>query len=281
MVGIALPSGSEELLRTLTGMSNYNPAEECLSLLKPGCGLKDAPRLWNLALQNVLKEAGLKATQTDRELYAKHQGPNNQLVLLLSVHIDDIKITGLPNEIDKLLKIITDHFDELKLERDNCEHLGLKHALEADGSRSVSQEHYVQELKFIAEAGCRHDNPVDDSLKTQHMSLLGGVAWTVQTRPDVAVFTAALPRKMQAPTGRDIIHFNTALSFLKRKPLKMTCGKVDKPWRVYVIPDLKFQRNRGRRLGHEKWHNSTWKSRWSLYWFKPDTNNRICLQETV
>ena len=85
-------------------MSNYNPAEECLSLLKPSFGLKDAPRLWNLALQNVLKEAGFIATQTDRQLYAKHQGPNNQLVLLLSVHIDDIKITGLPNEIDKLLK---------------------------------------------------------------------------------------------------------------------------------------------------------------------------------
>ena len=100
-------------------------------------------------------------------------------IVLLSVHVDDIKTTGLPNEIEKLLKILTDHFDELKLERDNFEHLGLKHTLEADGSRSVSQEHYVQELKLIAEAGCHHDNPVGDSLKMQYMLL---VAWRGQCR---------------------------------------------------------------------------------------------------
>jgi hypothetical protein len=186
VVEIALPSGSEELLRTLPGMHDFNPAEECLSLLKPGFGLKDAPRLWNLALQNVLKEAGLIATQTDRQLYAKHQGPDNQLCLLLSVHVDDIKITGIPSEIEKLLKILTAHFDELKLENDNFEHLGLKHTLEADGSRCVSQEHYAQELKFISETGCKHDNPVDDSLKMQyiHCSVVWpGLSKLVQTLP--------------------------------------------------------------------------------------------------
>lgn len=241
VVEIALPSGSEELLRTLPGMTDFDPSEECLSLLKPGFGLKDAPRLWNLALQNVLKEAGLTATQTDRQLCAKHVGPNNQLCLLLSVHVDDIKITGLPSEIEKFLKILTNHFDELKLGKDSFEHLGLKHETEPDGSRSVNQEHYVQELKFIAEAGCRHDNPVDESLKMQFMSHLGGIAWTVQTRPDIAVFTAALQRKLQSPTGRDIIHLNRILAYLKRKPLKRFYRKVDRPWKVYVISDSSFK----------------------------------------
>ena len=45
VVEIALPVGSEELLRTFPGMENYDPTSECLSLLKPGFGLKDAPRL--------------------------------------------------------------------------------------------------------------------------------------------------------------------------------------------------------------------------------------------
>ena len=71
-VEIALPPGSEELLRTLPGMSDFSSASECLSLLKPGFGLKDAPRLWNLALQQVLGKANLKCVQVDRQLFCKH-----------------------------------------------------------------------------------------------------------------------------------------------------------------------------------------------------------------
>ena len=55
------------------------------------------------------------------------------------------------------LKTLSEHFDELKLKRDNFEHLGLKHVLEPDGSRSISQEHYVKELRLISEAECRND----------------------------------------------------------------------------------------------------------------------------
>ena len=46
-VQLLLPEGSEELLRTIPGMEDFNPDTECLELLKPGFGLKDAPRLWS------------------------------------------------------------------------------------------------------------------------------------------------------------------------------------------------------------------------------------------
>ena len=49
-VEISLPPGTEQLVQTLPGMSDFNAQSECLSLCKPGFGLKDAPRLWNLAL---------------------------------------------------------------------------------------------------------------------------------------------------------------------------------------------------------------------------------------
>lgn len=44
------------------------------------------------------------------------------------------------------------------------------------------------------------------------MNLLGGVAWVVQTRPDVAVFIAALQRKSQAPTAKDVENLNRVLN---------------------------------------------------------------------
>lgn len=157
------------------------------------------------------------------------------------MHVDDIKITGAEAEIKNVLDILSSHFDSLKIEKDNFEHLGLRHSLESDGTRTVSQEHYVRELRHISETNCKHDQEVDVALKSQFLSLLGGIAWTVQTRPDIAVFTAALQRKLQCPTGRDVIHLNRVLSYLKRKPLKLVYRKVNRPWKVYVISDSSFK----------------------------------------
>ena len=239
VVEIALPAGSDELLRTLPGMESYDGSTECLSLLKPGFGLKDAPRLWNLALQRVLSQCSLHFVQTDRQLYAKHV--NGKLTLLLSVHVDDLKITGEEHELKRVLELLTENFDELKIERDNFEHLGLKHTLEPDGSRTISQEHYVNELRFIPEANCKHEQDVSPELKTLFMSLLGGIAWVVQTRPDIAIFVAALQRKLQAPCGKDVVNLNRVLAYVKRKPMKMTYHKLSKPWRLYVVSDSSFR----------------------------------------
>lgn len=62
-----------------------------------------------------------------------------------------------------------------------------------------------------------------------------------QSRPDVAVFVAALQRKLQAPCGKDVLNLNRVLSYLKRRPVKFTYKKVNKPWRVYVILDSSFK----------------------------------------
>ena len=102
VVEIALPTGTEELLQSFPGYESYNSGTECLSWLKPGFGLKDAPRLWNAALQRVLRKCGLCAVQTDRQLFVKHK--NGKLILALSVHVDDIKMTGLDDEIKSVPK---------------------------------------------------------------------------------------------------------------------------------------------------------------------------------
>ena len=241
IVEISLPPGTEQLVQSLPGMEGYNPSVECLSLLKPGFGLKDAPRLWNLALHQVLDQGGLKPVQTDKQLFVKHR--NERLVLLMSVHVDDLKMTGETAEMESIIKLLTEHFDELKLEKDNFEHLGLRHELHADGSRSVNQEHYVSELAFINEEGCksRPTELVDETMKSQYLSLLGGVAWVVQTRPDIAIFVSALQRKLQAPCGKDVVNLNRVLAYVKRKPLKFTYHKLRNPWRIFVISDSSFK----------------------------------------
>ena len=88
------------------------------------------------------------------------------------------------------------------------------------------------------------------------MSLLGGIAWTVQARPDIA-FTSALQRKLQSPSGKDVIHLNSVLAYLKRKPLKLAYKKVEYPWKLYVISDSSFKGEDQDALpSHEKWNHS-------------------------
>ncbi|CAE7314416.1 RE2, partial [Symbiodinium necroappetens] len=113
-VQLLLPPGSLELIRSVLGLETFNPESEVLHLLKPGFGLKDAPRLWNLALKRVLKKVGLQPTNVDPQLYVLHA--DGRLILLLSVHVDDLKITGLPEEIARTVKVLEEEFDALKLE---------------------------------------------------------------------------------------------------------------------------------------------------------------------
>ena len=241
-VQLILPPGSLELIRTLPGLSDFDPNTEVLHLLKPGFGLKDAPRLWNLALQKVLKKLGLVATQADPQFFIKHEG--GQLVLAMTTHVDDLKITGKPSEMAKVIKGLEEAFDTLKLDYDNFEHLGLRHTLNEDMSRSISQNHYVAELKPIPDAAVRLMNPeqvVDDTVRSQFQSLLGGVAWVAQTRPDAAVFISALQRKLKEPKAKDILNLNRVLKYLKLKPMSLTFKRVEKPWRLVAISDSGFK----------------------------------------
>ncbi|CAE7261221.1 pol [Symbiodinium sp. KB8] len=68
-----------------------------------------------------------------------------------------------------------------------------------------------------------------------------GIAWVVQTRPDIAVFVAALQRKMQAPTILDVCNLNRLLKYVKVKPLDMVYHKVDGPWSLVAISDSSFK----------------------------------------
>ena len=154
-VELDLPPGSVSLLQSLPGYSDFNAATETLSLIKPGYGLKDAPRLWNLALTRCLVEAGLRKLQGDEQLFVKHVG--GVLVLIVSTHVDDLKAGGEDAEITALVKLLESRFDALKTQIGEFEHLGLVHKQYADYI-AVHQNQYIAQLRTINSA----DVPQDD-----------------------------------------------------------------------------------------------------------------------
>ena len=58
-VQFVVPPGSVPLLQQLPGFSDFDASIEVLQMLRCGFGLKDAPRLWQKALNTVLLDAGL------------------------------------------------------------------------------------------------------------------------------------------------------------------------------------------------------------------------------
>ncbi|CAJ1354087.1 unnamed protein product, partial [Effrenium voratum] len=127
---------------------------------------------------------------------------------------------------------------------DNFTHLGIKHQLLEDGSREISQGHYVAELRPIPEDVAKVMNEearVDEQLGSSFRSLLGGIAWTAQTRPDVAAYVASLQRKLQDPCARDILNLNRVLRYLKAKPLSMRIRRLESPWSLVAVSDSAYK----------------------------------------
>ena len=120
----------------------------------------------------------LRAVRVDSQLFVKHA--EGRLVLLVSVHVGDLKMTGVPAQIRQALSLLEQAFDALKIERDCVEHLGLKHKLLEDGSRAVDQRAYVSELKPIPEAELKllpAEQAASQGQTQQFVSLVGGLAW--------------------------------------------------------------------------------------------------------
>ena len=124
-------------------------------------------------MSRVLSGVGVLPTRIDPQLHVKRNSAG-ELLVLLSVHVDDLKVTGKPDEVDALRAMLNKEFDQLKLEVDTFTHLGIKHQLLEDGSREISQGHHVAELRPIPEDVAKamsEEARVDEQLGSSFRSL--------------------------------------------------------------------------------------------------------------
>ena len=154
-VQFTVPPGSADILQELPGFQDFSALTEVLRMLRCGFGLKDAPRLWNKLLSEVLQSLGLKPLQSDQQLYVWHvpspggpgaRGPQpaQRLVLIISTHVDDLKGAGEEVYRKRLIKALEERFDKLNIKLESFECIGVMH--EQDSSRKAiwaHQQHYV------------------------------------------------------------------------------------------------------------------------------------------
>jgi len=154
-------------------------------------------------------------------------------------------MAGTSEAMKALIAALEKAFDKLKVEWNKFEHCGIMHDQDVNSkATTVHQNHYIKQIKPMKDDHVRHMDPlteVDERTKTVYMSLLGGIAWVVQTRPDVAVYVSSLQRHLQNPRATDVLNLNRVLRYLKRQPMSIVYRRVSKPWRLAIISDSAFQ----------------------------------------
>ena len=240
-VQLDVPPGSAMLLRLLPGFEDFNPALECLDLVKPGYGLKDAPRLWNIALTKALTEYGLKPIQSDPQLFLKHNNHGN-LVLIISTHVDDLKGGGEEKEMKGLIDLLETKFDSLKIQYREFEHLGLVHRQLKD-CIEIHQNQYIAQLRTISITDLPPEDDADPGPEavSAFMSLLGGTGWVAQTRPDAITYIGALQRHLKSPKVKHIKNLNRVVNYLKTHPLVIRFYKVPGPTKLAIVSDSAYK----------------------------------------
>ncbi|GJX41925.1 ribonuclease H-like domain, reverse transcriptase, RNA-dependent DNA polymerase [Tanacetum coccineum] len=121
-------------------------------LIKALYGLRQAPRAWNIKLDNTLKSLDFKKCALEQAIYTKK---SKDSLLLVGVYVDDLIITGTPKkEIDKFKAQMEEKFEMSDLGL-LAYYLGIE-VTQTKGDISIKQSAYAN--KILKEAGMLESN---------------------------------------------------------------------------------------------------------------------------
>ncbi|GKC23450.1 ribonuclease H-like domain, reverse transcriptase, RNA-dependent DNA polymerase [Tanacetum coccineum] len=164
-------------------------------LIKALYGLRQAPRAWNIKLDNTLKSLDFKKCALEQAIYTRTE---RESILLVGVYVDDLIITGTPKrEIDKFKDQMKEIFEMSDLGL-LAYYLGIE-VTQSGGDISIKQSAYAR--KILKEAGMLESNetiiPMDPGTRlmktaegtmvnsTEYRSLIGCLRYLLHTRPDL------------------------------------------------------------------------------------------------
>ncbi|UYV73756.1 hypothetical protein LAZ67_11000764 [Cordylochernes scorpioides] len=211
-------------------VSRKYPEKVC-RLKKAIYGLKQAGIVWHEKLDTELKYLGLKQIQSDNCVYIKH----HEGILLVAIYVDDLIIAAEREDTLISFKESMKKIFKIKdLGKINyC--LGIRIQTEKDGSISIDQEKYIEELlaKYRMKEVKPISTPMDSNSKLTKISSI-----EVSTRPDISYAVSALGQFSNDPRRQ---HWNAAkrvLRYLKGTlGLKITYEKTNETLYGYVDAD--------------------------------------------
>ena len=244
-VQMTLPPGSDAVLRELPGYDSFDGNTEVLDMLRGGFGLKDAPRLWQHMLQIVLERIGTVSLTAEPKLCVYRQ--DNNIRLIMSSHVDDLKGGGDDEIRDRVLRELEREFGEPKVQFEKFECIGIMHEQDPVSKEIwTHQKHYVKQLKPIAtERYCvaKAEEPVSEATHVAFRLLLGAIAWLTLTMVAVCVYISALQRKSAKPTVKGVYDLNRLLKWIRahEDELGIRYVRLEPPVRLIVVSDSAFR----------------------------------------
>ena len=92
-------------------MKDFDPQTEVHHCVKPGAGLADAPRAFQVKLTRIMiGKCGVRRSKIDAEQCVKHAF--GRLVCITTIHFDDLQIADEANEVALILKELQAVFGE-------------------------------------------------------------------------------------------------------------------------------------------------------------------------
>ena len=248
-VQLDLPANAVPVLRMIPGFEKFNPQLHTLEMERPGFGLKDAPRLWNLRLTQVMHRLDMKALISDNQIFCRWSDGEKKaqthdfrrLQMACSTHVDDLKGAATEPVADSFMNILEQEFGKLTRQKHKFEHTGVLHEMKADGCVECTQDHYVKQLRLISlDKAKGDDEDLDSETQGLYWSLLGGLAWLTVTRADIAVHVGYLQRHTHDTQWRHVRALNTVVKWTRRRSCVIRYESVPSPWAVTSLPDSAF-----------------------------------------
>ena len=209
-------------LQTLPEFKGFNPRTEVLHCLKPGTGCRDAPRCFSLKLRQVTQAFGLRSSSIDPELEMLHK--NGDLVMAIIKHVDDLKMIGPRKLIEEFVAHLTAVFGKMEIEWHSFTFCGVQHTQQADGSVELDQIKFLSACKQITAPQAITGDPntlLPEAARRHFLSLLMTIAYSLLTRPDIAVFVTALQRESHQAKVIHAKRLNVLLKWMQANPRKL------------------------------------------------------------
>ena len=124
-------------------------------------------------------------------------------------------------------------------------HTGIKHVSnDSHDLVTLDQVDYADAIKPISMAQLHKLND-DGSLDEVHtacfLTLLGAVAWLVQTRLDIVVYVSALQRHSHAPLAIHLKRLNRLVRYIQKNPQKLYYRPLPLPVRLIAVGGSAYQ----------------------------------------
>ena len=215
-----------------------------LRCLRAMYGFADAPLMFQLALVDFLKQKGATPSHFDDNYLYWFDTINGKkvLVLLMTIHVDDLQLAGSTYYRTKLHTMLTQRFGTLKRQSIPYTHAGIQLEWLTLNTLRLHQDKFCEALTTTTIPRHRLDDPESKCTPEEHKtfrSLTCGAFWACQTRLDELFNVVSLQTKLASPQIKDLMMINTVIKRLRRKNDRFGIyyRRMVGPYRIVVVTD--------------------------------------------